>query len=112
MFENMIEMLDHAFSGCVRVLATVWAEKAGSEVDTDNAAGFTDCSQLLVGEISRMGAQSVRVGMRGDEGRVADSGNVPEPAFIEVRQVDQNPQPVAGANQLLAEVRQTGPRVG
>jgi len=36
-----------------------------------------------------MRAQSMRVGMRGDEGRFADSGN-PEPAFVEVRQVDQN----------------------
>jgi hypothetical protein len=79
MFENVIEVLDHQFSGCVRILATVWAEKAGSEVDADNAAGFTDCGQLLVGEISRMRAQGMRVGMRGDEGRVADCGNVPEP---------------------------------
>jgi hypothetical protein len=43
---------------------------------------------------------------------VATSGNVPEPAFIKVRQIDQNPQSVAGANQFLAEVRQTWSRVG
>src|SRR5882672_7034603 len=54
----------------------------------------------------------MRVGMRGDEGRVADSCNVPKPPFIKVRQIDQNLQPVAGVNQLLAEVRQTGSRVG
>ena len=50
--------------------------------------------------------------MRGDEGRIADSGDVPEPALVEVRQIDQNPQPVASADQLLAEVRKTGSRVG
>jgi hypothetical protein len=88
MFENVIEVLDQQLSGCVRILTTVGAEEAGSEVNADNAAGFTDCSQLLVGEISRMGAQSVRVGMRGDEGRVADGGDVPEPPFIKVRQID------------------------
>jgi hypothetical protein len=113
MFENVLDVLDHKFSGCLRcVPTTVRAEEAGRKVDANNAAGFTDCSQLLVSEISRMGAQSVRVRMRGDERRVADGGNVPEPAFIQVRQIDQNPQPVAGANQLLAEVRQTGSGVG
>ena len=90
-FENVLEVLDHQVNGCVGILTTVRAEVASSEVDADHAAGFTDRSQLLVGEISRMRAQSMRVGMRGDEGRFADSGNVPEPAFVEVRQVDQNP---------------------
>ena len=52
------------------------------------------------------------VGMCGHQGRVADRGNVPESAFIKVRQIDQNPQSIAGANQLLAEVGQTGSRVG
>src|SRR5262249_40064852 len=90
MFENVLEVLDHEVNGCVSVLTTVRAEVAGSEVNADHAAGFTDRSQLLVGEISRMRAQSMRVGMRGDEGRFADSGNVPEPPFVEVRQVDHN----------------------
>jgi hypothetical protein len=48
-----------------------------------------------------MRAQGMRIGMRGDQGRIADSGNVPEPPFVKVRQIDQNPQPVAGADQLL-----------
>src|SRR5215471_642379 len=89
-FENVLEVLDHQVNGGVSILTTVRAEVASSEVDADYAAGFTDRSQLLVGEISRMRAQSMRVGMRGDEGRFADSGNVPEPAFVEMRQVDQN----------------------
>ena len=91
MFENVLEVLDHQVNGGVSILTTVRAEVASSEVDADHTAGFTDRSQLLVGEVSGMRAQSMRVGMRGDEGRFADSGNVPEPAFVEVRQVDQNP---------------------
>src|SRR6202521_950563 len=59
-----------------------------------------------------MRAQSMDVGMRGHEGRIADCGNVPESAFIEVRQINQYPHSIAGANQLLAEVGQTGSRVG
>src|SRR5215831_5768175 len=91
MFENVLEVLDHLVNGGVSILTTVWAEVVSGEVDADHAVGLADRSQLLVGEISRMRAQSMRVGMRGDEGRFADSGNVPEPAFVEVRQVDQNP---------------------
>jgi hypothetical protein len=70
MFENILEVLNHHFRRRVCILTTVWAEEAGREVDADNAAGLSDCCQLLVGEISRMRAQSMRVGMCGDEGRM------------------------------------------
>src|SRR5262249_10288968 len=93
-------------------MTTVWAEIASGKVDADHAPGFTDRGQLLVGEISRMWAKSMRVGMRSDEGRIADSGNVPKSAFVEVRQVDQNLQAVAGPDQLLAKVCQPGSRIG
>src|SRR5262245_55852266 len=93
-------------------MTTVRSEIASGEVDAHHAPGFTDRGQLLVSEISRMWAKSMRVGMRSDEGRIADSGNVPESAFVEVRQIDQNLQAVAGPDQLLAKVCQTGPRVG
>ena len=61
MFENVFEVLDHQVNGCISILTTVWAEIAGSEVDTDHATGFTDHSQLLVRKISGMRAQSMRV---------------------------------------------------
>ena len=80
MFENVLEVLDHQFNGRVHIVPTISAEEASSKVDADNAAGFTDCSQLTVDEISRMRAQGMRIGVRGDEGRIADSGNVPETA--------------------------------
>jgi GAF domain-containing protein len=97
-FSNMSHELRtplNAIIGLTEMMVTNAArfgtEKALEPLRRVNAAGFTDRTQLLVGEISRMRAQSMRVGMRGDEGRLADSGNVPEPAFVEVRQVDQNP---------------------
>ena len=68
MFENVLEVLDHQFNGRVHIVPTISAEEASSEVDPDNAAGFTDCSQLTVDEISRMRAQGMRIGVRGDEG--------------------------------------------
>jgi hypothetical protein len=61
MFENVFEVLDHQVNGCISILTTIRAEVAGSEVDSDHAAGFTDRSQLLVREISGMRAQNMRV---------------------------------------------------
>ena len=74
--------------------------------------GFADRRQLLVGEIARVRAQGVGVGVRGDQRRVAELGDVPEALFVEMRKVDQDLQPVAGANQLLAEIGQARPDVG
>ena len=54
----------------------------------------------------------MRIRMRGYKGGIADVSHVPEPAFVEVRQIDQNSQPIAGANQLFTEVGQTGASIG
>ncbi len=54
----------------------------------------------------------MRVGMRRDQRRVADPSDIPKATFIEVGQVDQDTQPVAGTNQFLAEIGKTGTGVG
>src|SRR5580704_15055010 len=54
----------------------------------------------------------MRVRMSCYEGRIADLGDVPEPAFVKVRQINQNSQLIAGANQLFTEVGQTGSSIG
>ena len=79
------EMLDHQFNRCVRIVPTVRTEKAGRKVDADIAAGAADRRQLRIGEIARMRAQGMRIGMRGDEGRIADRRDIPESAFVEMR---------------------------
>ena len=38
-----------------------------------------------------MRAQGMRVGMSGDEWGIADGGHIPEPTFIDVRQIDHKP---------------------
>ena len=85
---------------------------ARREIDADQAAGFPDRGQLLVGQIARMRADGMRVGVRGDQRRIAKFGNVPETAFVEMRQIDQNPQLVAGADQRLAEIGQARADIG
>ena len=59
-----------------------------------------------------MRAQGVGVGMGGDQRSIAQLGNVPEAAFIEMREVDQDVQPVSGPDQVLAEIGQAWPGVG
>ena len=47
----------------------------------------------------------MRVGVRGNQRRVADVRHVPEAAFVQMRQIEQNPQPVAGADSKLCRGR-------
>ena len=82
-FEDVLDVIDQ-LGGCVRVGAAIRTKKARSEVDPNEAARFADGRQLLVREISRMRAQSMRVGVRRDQGRIADSGDVPKSAFVEM----------------------------
>ncbi len=104
-------MIDHQRDRRVAIVPAVGAQEAHREIDPDHAAGLADRRQLLVGEIARVRAQGVGVGVRRNERRVAQLGHVPEAAFVDVRQVDQDLQPVAGADQLLAKVGQARARV-
>ena len=82
--ENVLEVINHQLGGRVSVRTAVRTKKAGSEVNADKASRFADRRQLFVREISRMRAQGVRVRVRGDQGRIADGGNIPKSAFVEV----------------------------
>src|SRR5206468_3469951 len=54
----------------------------------------------------------MRVRMCGYKRGIADIGDVPESAFVKVRQIDQNSQLITGANQLFTEIGQTGSSIG
>jgi hypothetical protein len=77
-FENVFNVVEHQFHGRVHIVPTILAEEARGKVDADHASGFMDCLQLIVSEISRMGTQSMCVGMGSYEGRVANASNVPK----------------------------------
>ena len=96
----------------VLVAAAVRAQEGRRVIDADQTFGLGDGVKLLVGQVARVRADGVRVGMSGDQRRVAECGNVPETAFVQMRQVDQDAQPVAGGDQRLAEIGQTGACVG
>src|SRR5271156_4042426 len=85
MFEHVLDMLDNQFHWRVLVVTAVRTQEARREIDADETAGFTDGRQLPVGQIARMRADGMRVGMRGDQRRIADFGDIPEAPFVEMR---------------------------
>jgi hypothetical protein len=89
----------------VGVVGPVGAQEPDVEVDPDEAAALADRAQLVVGEVARRRAEHVRAGVRGDERRSARRRHVPEPARVEVREVDQD-------SQLGARAHERPPRVG
>ena len=62
--------------------------------------------ELGVGQVARGRAQRVGVRVGGDQRRPADRRHVGEAGGVEVREIDEDPQPVAGAHQLLAGRRE------
>ena len=78
----------------------------------DEPVALADRAQLVVGEVARRGAQRVRAGVRGDERARAQLGDVPEALRVEVRDVDEDPQLAARADQRAARVGQPRALVG
>jgi len=110
-FENVLEVLDHQFSGCVCIPATVWAEEASSEVDADNACGSPIAANCLSVRFRECGLKACALECVATRGAslIAATSRTP---FIEVRQIDQNSQPIAGVNQLLPRSVRPGPVSG
>src|SRR5262245_14686219 len=108
MFDHMLDVRDHQIDGRVGVLTAVLAQETGREINADHAAGFADPGELLISEVAGVRAQGMGVGMRRHQRRVAERSDIPEPALIEMRKVDQDPEPVAGTNEFLAQVGQAG----
>ena len=73
---------------------------------------FAALCELPVGQVPRRAAERVCVGVRRDERRVRQGLDVPEARLVQVRQVDKDAEPVAGAHELAARVGQPASGVG
>ncbi len=93
-----------------RVVASVLAQERRGEIHADHAARPGDGVELLVGQVARRGAQRVRVRVRGDDRRVRGAHDVPEPGLVQMRDVDQDAEAVARADE--AEPRRGQSRAG
>ena len=99
-------MADELLERRVGQHASVGAQEAGGEIDADNAAAVADRGELPVGQVARVRAERVRIRMRGDERRVGQRGDVPKALLVQMREVDQDPELVAGLDQRLALIGQ------
>jgi hypothetical protein len=82
------------------------------EADADDAARVADGVELLIEQVAGGGHERVGARVGDDERLVGDPGGVPEPTRVEVREVDEDPELVAGADECPAGVGEPGADVG
>ena len=82
------------------------------EADADDATRVADRVELRIGQVAGRGHERVGARMRDDERLVGDLGGVPEPALVEVGEVDEDPERVARPHQRAAGVREPRADVG
>ena len=83
-------------------LLAVAAQKGGGEVQTDHAARVADHRQLAIGQVARGWRDGMGVGMGGNKRAVRQPGHIVKALFVDVAEVDHDPQRVALADQPLA----------
>ena len=96
----------------VGVVAAVGAQRAGVEVDADQAAARRDRVELVVGQVARRRAERVDARVRGDQRPVELARDVPEPGGVEVAEVDGDAELGAAPHELDAGVREARAGVG
>jgi hypothetical protein len=65
------------------------------EADADDAARVAHRVELRVGEVAGRRHERVGAGVRDHERLIGERGDVPEPALVEVSEVDEDPEHVA-----------------
>ena len=110
--EQVVEVADHGREPGVGDPAAVLAQEADRVVEPDDTAALGDGVELGVGQVARGGRQRVGVGVGGDERLVRQRGDVAEAGGVEVREVEEDAEAVAGAHQLLAGGGQARALVG
>ena len=86
-----------------RVFGLFLVQERVVEIDAHDAAGFAQGLQLFVRQVSGMIAQRSRAGMAGREGLRAGLRNAPEPAFVQVGNVHDDPVFVHLTDRVVAE---------
>jgi hypothetical protein len=76
------------------------------EADADHPARVPHRVELRIGEVAGGGHERVRAGVGDHERPAGHIRDVPEPALVEVGEVDQDPERVARAHERAAGVRE------
>src|SRR4051794_40403073 len=105
-------MAHNGFDGCVLLFAAVIAQEGDGEVHAYHPVGVPDGIELAVGEVARRRAECVSVGMARHERRIRDPGYVPEAPLVEMREVNQNTEPVTLSDELSSRTGQARAGIG
>ncbi len=105
-------MADEKIKAGVRVLHAIVAQEQHAEIDADQSARVADRVDLPVGQVAAVRAKRMHVGMRSDKRRLGKRGDIPEALLVHMREIDHDPQLVAGAYEVLARLGQAGPDIG
>jgi hypothetical protein len=85
--------------------------KSNGEGHADPPVRVSYRVELPVGEAACYGAEGVRVGVGCDERRLRERRHVTQAALVEVREVDEDSQPVALSHELSHELSPRAPQV-
>jgi hypothetical protein len=84
-FQNMVDVFQNQVGSRICVATAVRPQVAGREGKAHQPLALANCGQLPVGEIARMRAHLMRVGMSGDERRITDGSDKLCPSKIGMR---------------------------
>ena len=98
--DEMVDMPNHIRQRRIGVLAPIGAAAWSQRNSSRPALALRDRIKLLVGEVSGDRCKRVNVRMAGDKRLVLSLGNVPETFLGNVREIDDDAQPVASSHQL------------
>src|SRR6266699_5641469 len=93
-------MAYHNFKRSICVVPPIITQIGYSEIQSDNTLGCLDSIQLLVGQIARSWAKSVRIRMCSHQWRIRQVDNIPKTLLIKMRQVEHDSQTIADTYQF------------
>src|SRR5207244_12704258 len=82
------------------LVVAVLAQERDREVDADDAPRLADGIQLRVGQVAGSRTERVRVRVRRHERRAGQALHIPEARLVQVREVDEDAEPVARPYEL------------
>ena len=109
---QVVEVAHHAVEAVLALPAAVFPQKAIGEVEANHAARLADDPDLVIRQVAGRGAPGMRVGVGGDDRRIAQPRHVPEALLVEVGDIHHDLQLIAAAHQRLARLGEARAGIG
>ncbi|VTM44689.1 Uncharacterised protein [Klebsiella quasipneumoniae] len=108
---KIVDMPDDGGDGRVAIAPSVGAQEGVAEIDAHYAAAVADRPQLPIGQVARLRAQGVGIGVGGHQRGGGMVGGIPKSLFIHVRNIDLHLQGVGLGDERDALAGKTRPAV-